>query len=511
MTKMLVEQVEYEVTLNAEEILRHVGEFGRFQKLIDGIFCLIYFLVGLQILIMYFATITPTWKCISNSTICLFNGTRQAEDTHRCHISRDQWHYTEPTQYSLVTQFDIHCDEKWLLGLVSSMHFVGWGIGAIILGWIGDKYGRKLLLFPSTAGILAIGFVSIFMPNIYLIIVCRFFVGFFIPGAFVQANILISEMVGNKQRPMATLIPFISLAIGFSILGVKAYLLQNWKLLFITCTAPYVISLAFYPIIPESFIWLRAHGRMDDAMKVLRKIARWNNKVLAPNNVLSSPDLVTSNIVKINGRFIWQILVQCFIWITSSTSFFGLQLAAKELEGSVYRDFVILSMVQIPAVIIIIVLCDKIGRKKTSLISLLLAGVSCLGIAFIPANRNFIIARVIIGFIGKFFASISIQTLYIWSAEIFPAHMRSKGMGIVQVSSRIGATIAPWLVVELSTFGHSVPFVVLGVPPLVASVLGIWLPETNVDLSKRCKSNGITNENFNETNRMDVELVPTCE
>ena len=263
---MIVELVENTVTLRAEEILTRVGEFGRFQKLVDVIVGLIYFFLSFQMLIMYFTTITPPWKCVSNSSTCLFNGTQHGEDTRRCDIARSQWYYTEPTQYSIVTQFNIHCDEQWLLELLSSIHFVGWGIGAIILGWIGDRYGRKILLFPSAAALLVIGFVSSFMPNVYLIIVCRFFVGFFIPGAFVQANILISEMVSIKQRPMATLIPFFSIPIGYGILGLKAYLLQNWKMLSIACTAPYVISLAFYPIIPESFSWLQVNGRIDDAI-----------------------------------------------------------------------------------------------------------------------------------------------------------------------------------------------------------------------------------------------------
>ena len=510
---MIVEKIENTVTLPAEIILTRVGEFGRFQKLVGVIFGLIYFFLSFQILIMNFTTITPPWKYVSNSSTCLFNGTQQGKDTRRCDISRSQWYYTEPTQYSIVTQFNIHCDEQWLLELLSSIHFVGWGIGAIILGWIGDRYGRKILLFPSAAALLVIGFVSSFMPNVYLIIVCRFFVGFFIPGVLVQANILISEMVSIKQRPMATLIPFLSLPIGYSILGLKAYLLQNWKMQSIACTAPYVISLPFYPIIPESFSWLQVNGRIDEAMTVFHKIARWNKKNLASNIVISSADVITSNSVQThsNGRIILQTLIQCFIWMTISISFFGLQFAAKGLGGSMYRDFVILAMVQLPAIIFSIVVCNKFGRKKSTLTSLLFTGVASLAISFIPANEKLIIARVIIGTSGKLFAAVAFQSSYIWSVEIFPTYLRSRGMGTLQVAARIGATSAPWVVNGLTAFGPSVPFVVMGIPPLVGSILGMWLPETK-DVKPKVQSNAnnkTANNKFNEPNEIGMEEIET--
>ena len=52
------------------------------------------------------------------------------------------YRYSAPKDYSIVTTFEV-CDE-WLLDLLQSIHFLGWGIGAIILGWAGDVYGRKV-------------------------------------------------------------------------------------------------------------------------------------------------------------------------------------------------------------------------------------------------------------------------------------------------------------------------------------------------------------------------------
>lgn len=166
----------------SEEVLKQIGEFGLFQKLLDSIVCLIYFFIGYQVLIMYFMTLTPSWRCKANSTECLSNATLPEDDFSRCNMSRSEWDYVEHAQYSLITEYDIHCDRYWLRELLSSIHFVGWGIGAFILGWIGDKRGRKVLLFPSVLVIIVMNIASAFVRNVYVMVVVRFAVGFLLPG-----------------------------------------------------------------------------------------------------------------------------------------------------------------------------------------------------------------------------------------------------------------------------------------------------------------------------------------
>ena len=62
--------------------------------------------------------------------------------------------------------------------------------------------------------------------------------------------------------------------------------------------------------------------------------------------------------------------------------------------------------------------------------------------------------------------------------------MRSKGMGLLQIAARIGATSAPWVVNSLALVRKYVPFMVLGVPLVVGAVFGMWLPETKVNKVK---------------------------
>ena len=57
-------------------------------------------------------------------------------------------------------------------------------------------------------------------------------------------------------------------------------------------------------------------------------------------------------------------------------------------------------------------------------------------------------------------------------------YFRSQGMGLLQISSRIGAAGAPWVAKGLKDVHEYAPFLVMGVSSLIASFLMIRLPET---------------------------------
>ena len=118
--------------LTVDEVLTKIGPYGRTQKLLDVVFFVMNLPVSMQFLITTFTAVTPSWKCVNNSTECLHNNTRLGNDRSRCDLPRLSWDYTEPKEFSLVTQFDIHCKDEWLLILLYSIFFLGWGLRLLL-------------------------------------------------------------------------------------------------------------------------------------------------------------------------------------------------------------------------------------------------------------------------------------------------------------------------------------------------------------------------------------------
>lgn len=476
----LAEKQEYQ---NISDVIPLLGGFGRFQQLVTILICMMIFPSTFTILMMYFTAQNPPYKCVSNSTTCLSNTTFESSNPYRCELARADWEFTEPKSYSIITQFDLFCEREWAVHLTTSIFFIGWAFGAVILGWVSDNYGRKIVIFPGYLTIMSVGFLASFSPNIYILIICRFILGFCLPGTAIQNLVLISELVSTKYRPHSVVFVWFFFSFALCLLSLKAYLIPNWKTLFIVCSVPYLFIMFFYKFIPESVRWLHLHGKQNELTRVLNRMKYWNKKesfdfILLPiqridRNVKTSPlDLFKERKLAI------KTLVQGYGWLVNGMVYYGLSLAAGDLGGSIYRNFALLSAIEVPALVLTMYFCNKIGRKPTTAGSMAIGSITCLAIAFIPNEDSFKVYRVTLGIVGKCFITTSFSSIYTWSLELYSTDIRAEGIGFLQVTSRIGAASSPWIAKALKKLHHTTPFIVMGVVSLLGALLLLLLPET---------------------------------
>ena len=266
-------------------------------------------------------------------------------------------------------------------------------------------------------------------------------------------------------------------------MGLTSFFIRKWKTLFIVCTAPYFIGLLFYKFVPESVRWLRLKGRFNKALEVFETIADWNGKQMNPNAKIARVAVVKDSTSPMDlfrtRRLAFKTLLQGFAWMVNGMVYYGISLAADELGGSLYLNYVMVSIVEFPSALLAIYFCDRVGRKKTCTFSLLLAGVLTLIVGFIPTAANEgKVARVVLGILGKMFITICFDSIYTWSVEIHSTNIRSEGMGFMQITSRLGAASAPWIAKGVKTTHESLPFIIMGSLGIAGSVACFFLPET---------------------------------
>ncbi|XP_066928941.1 organic cation transporter protein-like [Clytia hemisphaerica] len=486
---------------NVDGFLRMVGEFGKFQKILDAIFCFIFIPSSFQNLIMYFAAFQPDWRCVANSTICNLNGTFSSENEFRCGIPRSEWEFTQPKDYSIVTEYDIYCDTDWAVYMSFSIFFIGWIFGSVVLGWISDNYGRKNVLFVSIFFFLLFGLSGAFMPNIGWFLFSRFVVGFFKPGLQLGMFVLMNEIVGERYRPGAGIVFWFFFTIALCIMGLTAYFIRKWKTLMIISAAPYFVVLLFYKFVPESVRWLRLKGRFDEALDIFQKVADWNGKTLDPNAKIARVLVVKNHASPIDlfktKKLAKKTLLQGFAWLVNGMAYYGISLAANDFGGDLYRDYVLVSIIEFPAALLAIYLCNKVGRKKTTTCSLFVAGFLTLIVGFIPMSSGGKIARLSLGMLGKMFITISFDAIYTWSVEIHSTNIRTEGMGFLQITSRLGAASAPWIAKAVRSVYAPLPFLIMGGLGLLGGISCLFLPETK----------GVqTQETEEETTNMESNL-----
>jgi len=476
-----------EHSVSIDEMLKYAGEFGKFQALVQLFFCIMQFPPTFPTLIMYFAALDPNWRCsrIVNNTYCNSTKIFPNEDLRRCDWPRDAWEYVKPKEYSIVTQFDLNCSKHWYIYLTTSVCFIGMAFGSVAMGWLGDRYGRKKVLFPSLFFLCLFGLLSTFSPSIEWFLLCRFIVGFLRSGTSVFMMLIAAELTGSKYRPMAGTSLRMILPIANCVLGLQAYYATTWAMLSILCSAPYFLTLLSYKLVPESIRWLRLKGEHDKVMDVFKRMAKWNKTTIPPNVKISPlPQNTEANKTGISQLFktargAMKTLNLGFAWMITASVYYGVSLAADDLGGSLYFNFILISLVEFPAGMAAVCLLNTLGRKKTIISTLLLGSLGCVGLAFIPKTGLYYKeASIASGVLCKFLITISYNSIYTWTVEIFPTTARAAGMGFTQFTSRIGAMGAPFVAKGLKLWSPKLPFLFMGIIGTSTTLLLGFLPET---------------------------------
>lgn len=499
----LTDNPNYNMALDVDAVLKRIGQFGPFQIRVLVMFLFIFFPITYQTLIMVFVAFEPPWMCNRQSAACLATEGNSSSSRslvystatkpsalyeRRCtELKRTDWKFAEYNLYegpheTIVNEFDLVCNRAFLAWLANAMLFFGWAIGAIVLGLVADKYGRKSVLFPSIIVVLVVSFAMAFAKVFWIVAVCRFIIGFFEAGCFLSMFVLATELVGPEKRALAGTLVWFYFTAALMVLGLKAYFVRNWSTLLILSSAPWVFILIFWRFVPESVRWLLVNGKKEQAREILEKVAAVNKKEM-PRDELQVP-VTTANQGVLELFKTWKMakmsLAQIYIWFVVGMGYYGLSLSSGEFGGSIYLNFILTSLVEIPANFLVIHNCNRFGRKKTTIAHMVAAGIAVVAVSLIPHGTNntgFIAGRVTLGTLGKMFITTSFNAVYVFSAELFPTVVRNSGMGMVSVASRIGAASSPFIV-QMTRINAILPFAVMGSLSFLAAVFCWILPET---------------------------------
>ncbi|KAM9232125.1 solute carrier family 22 member 13-like [Leptosomus discolor] len=390
------------------------------------------------------------------------------------------WVYPLEQPPSLLTEFDLVCDRKHLNDISQSIYMMGLFLGAMIFGPLSDRIGRRPVLLISVFLQCLFGVGIAFVPHFYVYMAFRCVVGASVSGITMTILALATEWVGASYRPTAVLISHCCFAIGQMILAGLSYGIRNWRLLEIAGSAPLFAFFFYIWVLPESARWLVTKGRIEEAKKVLQKAASINKSTIPPELLEQlKPEKQTktgSPLDLFRKKHLWKVtLIMLCIWFVNSLVYYGLSLNVTNFGLDIYLTQLAFGAVEVPARIGCIFMLQWFGRKKTQAVLLLLSGLVCLIITGIPEDQP--VVTTVLAIIGKFTASASFSTSYVYTAELFPTVVRQTGVGLCSMSARVAGIIAP-LIRLLGQYHRAIPMAIFGSAPVVGGLLCFLLPET---------------------------------
>jgi len=162
-------------------------------------------------------------------------------------------------------------------GPVFSASLFGIFIGAPLLGYVGDRFGRRAAII---VGSLVCGGATLLMvvaTSLEQMFVLRFLVGIGIGGLMPNTISLTSELSPRRFRAMLIVLMFTGITLGAGVPSIVAAWLVprfGWQVLFVIGgLLPLVITLALAAALPESikFLALRPERR-NELMRIARQL-----------------------------------------------------------------------------------------------------------------------------------------------------------------------------------------------------------------------------------------------
>lgn len=527
-------------SFNYDDILEHVGQLGQYQLRTFLWLCVPAFFPGMVVMSYTFTGAVPDYRCfvegcdadysVSSESNHFFtpwlNNTipwKEDNTPDQCNrynytwtnleecqqpdaptdptmiVGCDHWIYdTSLFQSTIVTEFDLTCENEWKETLASSVYMFGMLIGAATLGNIADRIGRKLAFSVNVVLLATLTTGLAFSPNFITFCVLRFLCGVTAIGHFLILFVWGVEAVGKKYRVMCGFIYQCVFTVGCAVLGLVAFYIRDWKNLQLVISVPMFALVSLYWVVPESIRWLIAKKRYSEARLLILQAAKMNKKNVPDHLIFVEKEKsdntggrdhegepVSSSVSKgesIQDVFHSKVLLKRFAimflaWIAAVMGYYGITFAATNLSDDFFLNYELAMAVEIPAYISGIFLMDRLGRRPTLSGGLIASGVACLITGLVPEDPPAI--RITFSMLGKLFISCVMATVYSYTSDLFPTSARSAAVGLCSTFGRVGGILAPIIATAGRKIDPALPFIVFAGVNLSVGLLCLLLPETN--------------------------------
>ncbi|KFO36181.1 solute carrier family 22 member 7 [Fukomys damarensis] len=397
------------------------------------------------------------------------------------------WEY-DSSEFSstIATEWDLVCEHKGLNKVISTLFFIGVLVGAVIFGYLSDRFGRRRLLLVAYVSSLVLGLASVASVNYIMFAITRTFTGLALAGFTVIVLPLELEWLDVEHRTVAGVLGTIFWSGGVMLLALIGYLIRDWRWLLLAVTLPLVLGIVSIWWVPESARWLLTQGHVQEAQSYLLRCARLNGRpvgedglsVEALSKVASAERVVRrpSYLDLFRTPRLRHISLCCMMmWFGVNFSYYGLTLDLSGLGLTVFQRQLLFGAVEIPSKLVVYLSVRYMGRLPTEVGTLVGTALSFGLRLLVPSEtKSWLTALTVM---GKAFSEASFTTAYLFTSELYPTVLRQTGLGLTSLVGRLGGSLAP-LAALLDGVWLPLPNIAYGGIALLAACTTLLLPET---------------------------------
>jgi putative MFS transporter len=352
------------------------------------------------------------------------------------------------------------------LGLRAAASPLGYLVGALVSGTLGDRIGRRPVMMWALGVYTGFTLVAALAPSYEIFAAARILAGMGIGAESVIVAPYLAEFVPPARRGW-----FVGCLAGFFSFGyVAAALLGRfvvpttgigWRWAQVVTAIPVVLLLWWRRSLLESPRYLLARGRRTEAERV---VAAFEEKVRRATGRAQPPVPDDGDDVDLPGprpglvaglRFLWgrsmrrRTAVVWLVWFVNIFAFYGFftwiptLLIQRGIAVTTSFDFaIVIYLAQIPGYFTGAWLTDRLDRTRT-IAGCLLGGTAA---AFWLSRSETPAIIMVSGAVLSFFLNGSVAAMYAYTPELFPTWIRTTATGLASAFGRLGSISAPAII-----------------------------------------------------------------
>jgi len=390
-------------------------------------------------------------------------------------------------------------------GMLIAAGYIGQVIGALLFGWLGEKWGRVPAVSTAVAVMSVMSVACAFAGSVQMLFLLRFLQGIGVGGEVPVAAAYINEMSQSKGRGRFFVLYELIFPLGLMAAAqVGAFVVPRygWECLFLVGGIPGLVVLMFMTRLPESPRWLASKGRWEDADRVIASLEaatpRRQMDVHREQDRVQARERSLAAGLKSTRKAGWKELFSplyrprtLIVWVLWASSYFvanGINNWLPTLYKTVYhlplqdalRLASVTNVLSVCAVFACAMLVDKVGRRRWATGSFIAAGALLLALVATGAQSVWAVAI----FASTAYAVMGTTTvlLYLYTPEIYPTRMRAIGTGLATSWLRAASAAAPAMVgMMLTAQGVASVFLMFA----CATVVGLFAARKMVETTDK--------------------------
>ncbi|XP_053604721.1 organic cation transporter protein-like [Plodia interpunctella] len=391
---------------------------------------------------------------------------------------------------SIVAEFNLGC-EPWKRTMIGTVHNMGLVFSFLLLGFISDRYGRKVVIVATPLAVGVAGLVKSFSVNYWMLLVFEFLETALGYG---NASLVLSlETVSQKRRVIFSCISDMMSSFGSAFFSLIAWKIPYWRHLMRAIYAPLLVVVFYIFLVDEGVRWLLAHNKKDEAVRVLNKVAKINKITLSTKakQMLRSiteqrtkadeaghprPEKPHLALVLRSKKMLLRVALIAACFFCGMFVFNGTIINSSTISGDRYLNMSILLLVAVPTRIITALTLTRYGRKAPICVAYCLCTMFFIMSAVIP--KSWAWASVVLYVFGKMCTDYGLFSICVVALEVFPTTSRNSLTNIANTVGRLGTVLAPQVPL-LEHYLSGMPSIVFGVVSLCSAMLTLLLPDTS--------------------------------